>query len=98
MIKEIDQSNQKVDNTTGQGIVGKPKKKEAFHYLRLVLSKILPLPYQTQQNISIIITNMMMLIISLIRNMFQDKFITATITIALAIAIAITITIIKLSN
>ena len=86
-INETDQSNKKPDITSGQGIGGK-KKRKLFHYLIMILNKIIPLPCQLQENVSIItITTVMMT--SLIRNSLPISFIPVTISIAIAITIAI---------
>ena len=86
-INETDQSNKKPDITSGQGIGGK-KKRKLFHYLIMILNKIIPLPCQLQKNVSIItITTVMMT--SLIRNSLPISFIPVTISIAIAITIAI---------
>ena len=75
--------------------MGNPKNKKFVSFLIQIISKIFPLPYQTQQKVSIIITTMMVKTF-LIRNNLLVSFIPASISII--ITLAITIEIIKMSN
>ena len=63
------------------------KQRTMFHYLIMILNKIIQLQCQPRSNVSIIITMVMMT--SLIRNSHPIAFIPVTISIAIAIAIAI---------
>ena len=69
-IKEIDQTTQKVNATTGPGIVSKPKKKKVVILFKIYPKQNIPAPVSQSANLSIIIITLMM-ITYLIRNSLQ---------------------------